>query len=105
MLARILLRLIYRVEVRGLEHIAAAGERVVVVPNHVSYLDGPLIAAFLPGNPMFAIKTAQAARWWVRPLLAGADIYPMDPTRPMATVRICSGACSRRMRTAILSSQ
>src|SRR5205814_9920774 len=33
-LARILLRLIYRVEVRGLEHIAAAGERVVVVPNH-----------------------------------------------------------------------
>jgi acyl-[acyl-carrier-protein]-phospholipid O-acyltransferase/long-chain-fatty-acid--[acyl-carrier-protein] ligase len=34
---------------------------------------------------MFAIDTAQAARWWVRPLLAGADIYPMDPTRPMAT--------------------
>ena len=91
MLARILLRLIYRVEVRGLEHIAAAGERVVVVPNHVSYLDGPLIAAFLPGNPMFAIKTAQAARWWVRPLLAGADIYPMDPTRPMATKSLVKG--------------
>ena len=55
------------------------------MPNHVSYLDGPLIAAFLPGYPMFAIDTAQAAKWWVRPLLAGADIYPMDPTRPMAT--------------------
>src|SRR5437764_340564 len=91
MLARIVLRLFYRVEVRGLEHIPAAGERVVVVPNHVSYLDGPLIAAFLPGNPMFAIKTAQAARWWVRPLLAGADIYPMDPTRPMATKSLVKG--------------
>ena len=34
---------------------------------------------------MFAIDTAQAARWWVRPLLAGADVFPMDPTRPMAT--------------------
>src|SRR5260370_13616273 len=33
---------------------------------------------------MFAIDTAQAARWWARPLLVGADIYPMDPTRPMA---------------------
>jgi acyl-[acyl-carrier-protein]-phospholipid O-acyltransferase/long-chain-fatty-acid--[acyl-carrier-protein] ligase len=44
-----------------------------------------LIAAFLPGLPMFAIDTAQAAKWWVRPLLAGADIFPMDPTRPMAT--------------------
>ncbi len=85
MLARIALRLAYRVEVCGLENLALAGERVVVVPNHVSYLDGPLIAAFLPGYPMFAIDTAQAARWWARPLLAGADIYPMDPTRPMAT--------------------
>ena len=44
----------------ALEHLAAAGERVVIVPNHVSYLDGPLIAAFLPGWPMFAIDTAQA---------------------------------------------
>jgi acyl-[acyl-carrier-protein]-phospholipid O-acyltransferase/long-chain-fatty-acid--[acyl-carrier-protein] ligase len=85
MLARIALRLAYRVEVRGLEHLDAVGERVVIVPNHVSYLDGPLVAAFLPGYPMFAIDTAQAARWWARPLLAGADIYPMDPTRPMAT--------------------
>ena len=85
LLARIVLRLAYRVELHGAEHLAAAGERVVIVPNHVSYLDGPLIAAFLPGYPMFAIDTAQAAKWWVRPLLAGADIYPMDPTRPMAT--------------------
>src|SRR5205823_679209 len=85
MLARIALRLAYRVEVRGLENLALAGERVVIVPNHVSYLDGPLIAAFLPGYPMFAIDTAQAARWWVKPLLAGADIFAMDPTKPMAT--------------------
>jgi len=84
MLARMVLRLAYRVELRGLENLALAGERVVIVPNHVSYLDGPLIAAFLPGYPMFAIDTAQAARWWVRPLLAGADVFAMDPTRPMA---------------------
>ena len=85
LLARIVLRLAYRVELRGAEHLASAGERVVIVPNHVSFLDGPLIAAFLPGYPMFAIDTAQAAKWWARPLLAGADVYPMDPTRPMAT--------------------
>src|SRR5205085_6489882 len=36
LLARLVLRLAYRVEVRGLEHLAAAGERVVVVPNHLS---------------------------------------------------------------------
>ncbi|HKS90278.1 MAG TPA: MFS transporter, partial [Stellaceae bacterium] len=70
MLARIVLRLAYRVEVRGLEHLGSTPERLVIVPNHVSFLDGPLIAAFLPGYPMFAIDTAQAARWWARPLLA-----------------------------------
>lgn len=96
MLARILLRLAYRVEVRGLENLALGGERVVIVPNHVSYLDGPLIAAFLPGYAMFAIDTAQAARWWVRPLLAGADIYPMDPTRPMATKSLVKALRSGR---------
>ena len=85
MLARIVLRLAYRVEVRGLEHLAAAGERVVIVPNHVSFLDGAADRRLSAGLPMFAIDTAQAAKWWVRPLLAGADIYPMDPTRPMAT--------------------
>jgi acyl-[acyl-carrier-protein]-phospholipid O-acyltransferase/long-chain-fatty-acid--[acyl-carrier-protein] ligase len=51
----------------------------------VSFLDGALIAAFLPGSPVFAIDTAQAARRLVRLLLAGAEIYPMDPLRPMAT--------------------
>jgi acyl-[acyl-carrier-protein]-phospholipid O-acyltransferase/long-chain-fatty-acid--[acyl-carrier-protein] ligase len=84
-LARVLLRAAYRVEVRGLDNVALAGERVVIAPNHVSFLDGALIAAFLPGNPVFAIDTAQAERPLVRLLLAGAEIYPMDPLRPMST--------------------
>jgi acyl-[acyl-carrier-protein]-phospholipid O-acyltransferase / long-chain-fatty-acid--[acyl-carrier-protein] ligase len=85
MLARGLFKLAYRVEVHGLDNLAAAGDRIVIVPNHVSFLDGPLVAAVLPGSPMFAIDTAQAARWWIRPLLAGAAVFAMDPARPMMT--------------------
>ncbi len=85
MLARFVFRLTYRVEVVGLENVAAAGDRVIIVPNHVSFLDAPLVAAFLPGWPVFAIDPAQMQRWWVRPLLAAVDVYPVDPTRPMAT--------------------
>jgi len=84
MFARLLFRLTYRVEVLGLEHVAAAGDRVIIVPNHVSFLDAPLIAAFLPGWPVFAIDPAQTQRWWVRPFLWAVDIYPMDPSRPIA---------------------
>jgi acyl-[acyl-carrier-protein]-phospholipid O-acyltransferase / long-chain-fatty-acid--[acyl-carrier-protein] ligase len=84
MLARVLFRLAYRVEVRGAENFAAAGDRVIIVPNHVSFLDAPLVAAFLPGWPVFAIDPAQMQRWWVRPFLAAVDVYPMDPSRAMA---------------------
>ncbi len=83
--ARLLLRLAYRVEVSGLDNLAAAGERAVIVPNHASFLDGGLIAAFLPGWPIFAVDTMQAQRWWARLFFAAVEVFPMDPRRPMAT--------------------
>jgi acyl-[acyl-carrier-protein]-phospholipid O-acyltransferase / long-chain-fatty-acid--[acyl-carrier-protein] ligase len=84
MLARTMFRLAYRVEVVGLENVAAAGDRVIIVPNHVSFLDAPLVAAFLPGVPVFAIDPAQMQRWWVRPFLSAVEVFPMEPSRPMA---------------------
>src|ERR1700758_914433 len=84
MLARMVFRLAYRVEVSGLENVTAAGDRVIIVPNHVSFLDAPLVGAFLPGLPVFAIDPAQMQRWWVRPFLSAVDVFPMEPSRPMA---------------------
>ncbi|MEO5374123.1 MAG: acyl-[ACP]--phospholipid O-acyltransferase [Alphaproteobacteria bacterium] len=80
-----LLRLFYRVEVRGLDHLAAAGERAVVVVNHVSFLDAILLAAFLPNKPTFAVNTFVARLWWIRPFLSVVEAYPLDPTNPMST--------------------
>ena len=48
---------------------AIAGERAVVVVNHVSFLDGVLLGAFLPGRPTFAVNTHIAKAWWVKPFL------------------------------------
>lgn len=83
-LLRGLLRLLYRVEVRGLEHYREAGERVLVVANHTSFLDAVLLAAFLPGRLTFAINTHVATKAWVRPFLHLTDVFPMDPTNPLA---------------------
>jgi acyl-[acyl-carrier-protein]-phospholipid O-acyltransferase/long-chain-fatty-acid--[acyl-carrier-protein] ligase len=78
------LRLAYRVEVRGLENYKAAGDRALVVPNHTSFLDAAILGAFLPGRPLFAVNTFIAKRFWVRPFLRLVHAFPVDPTNPLA---------------------
>ncbi len=80
-----LLRLIYRVEVKGLLNFHKAGPRSLIIANHVSLMDGLLLATFLPTKPTFAIATHMVKKWWVRPLLGLVDVFPLDPTRPLAT--------------------
>jgi acyl-[acyl-carrier-protein]-phospholipid O-acyltransferase/long-chain-fatty-acid--[acyl-carrier-protein] ligase len=82
--ARFLLRLFYRVEVKGWEHYHAAGKKALIVPNHTSFLDGPMISCFLPERAAFAINTHMAKAWWTRPAFFLYDMCPIDPTNPMA---------------------
>lgn len=79
-----LLKLLYRVEITGLEHHAKAGKRAVIVVNHISFLDAAVLAAFLPVKPMFAVNTHIAQAWWMRLLLKAVDSFPVDPTNPMS---------------------
>lgn len=78
------LRLAFGVRVRGLENWDKAGERVLVVANHVSLLDAALLVAFLPGRLSFAINTRVAKWWWLKPFLRLVETCPLDPMNPMA---------------------
>ncbi|MBC9032921.1 acyl-[ACP]--phospholipid O-acyltransferase [Sphingomonas sp. JC676] len=82
---RTILKLLYRIELHGAENMPKPGERAVVVVNHVSWLDGLLLAVFLPGKPVFAVHTAVTKRWWIRPALKLFRAFPVDPTNPMST--------------------
>lgn len=73
---------LYGVEIKGLEHYLQAGERVLIVANHTSYLDGVLLYAFFPGKLTFAINTFIAKSWWVRIGLAFVNFLPVDPRNP-----------------------
>jgi len=84
-LAAFLFRLCYRLEVKGLQNIPPAGEPVIITPNHVSLMDGPVMHAILPSHAAFAIDTTIAEAWWVKPFLKFINAHTMDPTRPMAT--------------------
>lgn len=81
---RAFFRLAFRVELRGAEHLAKLDGAAVVTPNHQSFLDGALLAAFLPGM-RFAVDTHIAKLALVRPFLAMADHVTIDPTNPLGT--------------------
>ncbi len=82
---RFLLRLMYRIELRGWENLNTGNQRAVIVANHVSYLDAVLVAAFLPNRTVFAINTHQARKWWIRLFLNFVDAFPVDPANPLST--------------------
>ncbi|OJW53922.1 MAG: hypothetical protein BGO67_07600 [Alphaproteobacteria bacterium 41-28] len=79
-----ILRFVFRLEVWGLENYEKAGKRVILIANHTSYIDALLIAAVLPEKPIFAINLFTAQKWWIKPFLVLAKIFPVDPLYPYA---------------------
>ncbi|MCH9049461.1 MAG: AMP-binding protein, partial [Proteobacteria bacterium] len=83
-LLRCLLRLLYRVEVTGMEHYQEAGDRVLIVANHTSLLDCILLYAWLPETPTFAINTRIASKITSRFSQMFVDLFIMDPANPLS---------------------
>ena len=75
---------LFRVKVRGLENMPAAGTRMVIAPNHVSLIDGPLVHVALPIDAAFAVDTTIANAWWAKPFMRLIRAHLLDPTRPLA---------------------
>ncbi len=81
---RLLLHLLYRVEVTGLENYEKAGDRVLIVANHTSLLDGILLYAWLPETPTFAINTEIASKKAFKPFLYFVRLFEMDAVNPLS---------------------
>lgn len=83
-LIRWLLTRLFRIKLTGFQHYEEAGDRVLIVANHVSYLDPILLWALLPDDITFAINTHIARLWWVKPGLRLAKVFEMDPMQPLS---------------------
>jgi len=81
----VLFRLLYRLEVTGLENVDKAGPHAIIALNHVSFLDAAVALSILEREPVFAIDHGIAQRWWVKPFLRMTRAMPLDPTKPLAT--------------------
>jgi len=82
---RWLLNLLYGVEVKGLENYRKAGNRVMIIANHTSFLDALLFATYIPERLTYAVNTQIASKWVFKPFLALADFFALDPTNPLGT--------------------
>ncbi|MCO6427863.1 acyl-[ACP]--phospholipid O-acyltransferase [Nitrosomonas communis] len=75
----------YRLEIKGLENYQKAGEKTLIIANHLSFLDAILLSISIPAPLCFAINMHIARRWWIRPFLFLADTVTIDPAKPMST--------------------
>ncbi len=80
-LVRLLLRLCFRVQVRGSLDTC---ERLLIVSNHQSLLDGILLGAFLPVRPVWVLHSSIARHWYVRLPMRFVPHLVVDSANPLA---------------------
>lgn len=93
-LAALLLRVLFRMRVLGLEHVPAKGP-VLLAGNHTGFLDGPMVFMMLPRPSAFLVKSELYAGPWAR-VLAFARQIPVrrgvpDRTALEAALRVLRG--------------
>ncbi|WP_342358506.1 acyl-[ACP]--phospholipid O-acyltransferase [Terrarubrum flagellatum] len=79
----LILRLFFRVEIKGAENLKSNGRHRVIVANHVSFLDGALLATLTDDDPLFAIDRTMLQQWWVKPFTRISRLIPIDPVNPL----------------------
>lgn len=79
---RVICRVLFRIEVRGNVHVEA--DRLLIIANHESFLDGLLLGITLPCSPVFVVHTGTQRSAFFRLILRAVDHLSVDPTSPMA---------------------
>jgi acyl-[acyl-carrier-protein]-phospholipid O-acyltransferase/long-chain-fatty-acid--[acyl-carrier-protein] ligase len=80
-------QLLFRVRVSGMDKDIDTN-RLLVIANHESFLDGLLLGLYLPFDPVFVVHTGVTRNFFFRLILSQVDYLAVDPTSPMAIKRI-----------------
>jgi acyl-[acyl-carrier-protein]-phospholipid O-acyltransferase/long-chain-fatty-acid--[acyl-carrier-protein] ligase len=86
-LLRSVCKVIFRVKVHGLEHVPDHN-RLLIVANHESFLDGLLLGLFLPKRATFVVHTGVLKNRIFRQFLRLTPYLAVDPTSPLAMKQV-----------------
>lgn len=81
---RFILKVLFKVEVKGLENLEKAGKRALIITNHTSYLDVLLISAFVDKKITFTVSDQLIEKTLVKFMTNLMDVRPLDPRSPFA---------------------
>lgn len=73
---------------RGKENFVSAGDKVMVISNHVSLLDSLVIKLFLSDDLFYAIDEKAASRWWSRPFVRVLNFCVIDTHNPLSIKKL-----------------
>ncbi|NCC59898.1 MAG: AMP-dependent synthetase [Verrucomicrobiae bacterium] len=101
-LFRLLLRLLYGYKVYGEEHLNVKGP-VILVPNHVSWLDWLFLLVVLEKDWLFVTSTITArTSWFHKKVMINKRTIPIDPGSPYA-VKHLAEILSKKGRVVIFA--
>ena len=84
---RFISRILFRVQVRGLENVPAE-DGLLIVANHESFLDGLLLGLYIPKQATFVVHSTVLKNWWYRQFLRLTPHLAVDPASPYAMKKV-----------------
>ncbi|MFH1259714.1 MAG: AMP-binding protein [Elusimicrobiota bacterium] len=81
---RIYFRLVHRIKIEGLENVPKDFDKLIVIANHASYVDGPLIWAFLGLNFKILVDRVRAQDPLIRPFMQNRHTVQIDPLNSLS---------------------
>ncbi|MBI3680875.1 MAG: bifunctional acyl-ACP--phospholipid O-acyltransferase/long-chain-fatty-acid--ACP ligase [Acidobacteria bacterium] len=87
LLARFLLRLFFRLEVHGTP-LSEKPEKLLVIANHQSFIDGAIMQAFLPIDVTWVVHAQVARKWYFRIPLKLIPHLVVDAANPLSLKKV-----------------
>lgn len=80
-------KMLFRIDVKGLQNIPNT-QKLLIIANHESLLDGLLLGLFLPIRATFVVHTSVKGHWLYQQILKLSPHLAVDPASPLAMKKV-----------------